>query len=65
MAISVVVLLLLGVTIFFIWRGGSLKLGHAVLCVLMGLFLSQTGNVGPWLLDGTASLAGLLAKIEF
>ncbi|GAA1428913.1 hypothetical protein GCM10009601_43020 [Streptomyces thermospinosisporus] len=65
MAISVIVLLLLGVIIFFIWRGGTLKLSHAVLCVLLGLLLSQMGNVGPWLLDGTTSLAGLPAKIEF
>ncbi|MFE3329474.1 hypothetical protein [Streptomyces sp. NPDC059176] len=65
MAVSVVVLLLLGVIIFFVWRGGGLKLGHAVLCVLMGLFLGQTANIGPWLLSGTSSLAGLIGKIQF
>ncbi|MFB6824901.1 hypothetical protein ACFCXA_25360 [Streptomyces virginiae] len=65
MAVSVVVLLLLGVTIFFIWRGGTLKLGHAVLCVMLGLYLGQTGSVGPWLQSGTSSLAGLLAGVKF
>ncbi|MEV4880777.1 hypothetical protein [Streptomyces cyaneofuscatus] len=65
MAVSVVVLMLLGVIIFFIWRGGTLKLGHAVLCVLLGLYLGQTGSVGPWLRDGTTSLAGLLGNVSF
>lgn len=65
MAVSVVVLLLLGVIIFFVWRGGGLKLGHAVLCMLMGLFLGQTANIGPWLMSGTTTLTSLIGGIRF
>jgi len=59
-----VILLLLGVVIFFVWRGGSLKLSHAVLCVLYGLFLAQTGSIGPWITRAVSQLAGLLANIQ-
>ena len=43
MAISLSVVLLLGIILVVLMRGGSLKAGPAVVAVLYGFFLASTG----------------------
>ncbi|MEU2545576.1 hypothetical protein ACH4MA_18960 [Streptomyces roseolus] len=43
MAISLSVVLLLGIVLVVLIRGGSLKAGPAVVAVLFGFFLASTG----------------------
>ncbi|CCK30049.1 putative secreted protein [Streptomyces davaonensis JCM 4913] len=43
MAISLSVVLLLGIIMVVLVRGGSLKAGPAVVAVLFGFFLASTG----------------------
>jgi hypothetical protein len=56
-AVDVAVLLLLGIVIVFLCRGGGLKAGHALVCTVFGLYLAGTRNVGPFVKDVTASVA--------
>jgi hypothetical protein len=43
MAISLSVVLLLGIVLVVLMRGGSLKAGPAVVAMLFGFFLASTG----------------------
>jgi hypothetical protein len=63
-AVDVAVLLILGIVIVFLCRGGGLKAGHAVVCVVFGLYLAGTHNVGPLVKDITASVANLLSELK-
>ncbi|WP_282703417.1 hypothetical protein [Streptomyces sp. CC219B] len=64
MAVDVAVLLIRGIVIAFLCRGGGLKASHAVVCVVFGLYLTGTHNVGPFVKDVTASVAGLLSGLR-
>ncbi|GAB2863204.1 MULTISPECIES: hypothetical protein [unclassified Streptomyces] len=64
MAVDVAVLLLLGIVIVFLCRGGGLKAGHALVCAVFGLYLAGTRNVGPFVKDVTASVANLLSGLR-
>lgn len=64
MAVDVAVLLILGIVIVFLCRGGGLKAGHALVCAFFGLYLAGTRNVGPFAKDVTASVAGLLSGLR-
>ncbi|NUR03538.1 MAG: hypothetical protein HOY79_45590 [Streptomyces sp.] len=64
MAVDVAVLLLLGIVIVFLCRGGGLKAGHAVVCSVFGLYLAGTHTVGPFVKDVTASVVGLLSGLR-
>ncbi|MEU6572535.1 hypothetical protein [Streptomyces sp. NPDC046805] len=64
MAVDVAVLLLLGIVIVFLCRGGGLKPGHAVVCSIFGLYLAGTWNVSPFVKDVTASVANLLSGLK-
>ena len=43
MAISLSVVLLLGIILVVLMRGGSIKAGPAIVAVLFGFFLASTG----------------------
>ncbi|MFE6623264.1 hypothetical protein [Streptomyces sp. NPDC057740] len=64
MAVDVAVLLLLGIVIVLLCRGGGLKAGHAVVCAVFGLYLAGTQNAGPFVKDITASIANLLSGLR-
>ncbi|MEU6546459.1 hypothetical protein [Streptomyces sp. NPDC046859] len=64
MTVDVAVLLILGIVIVFLCRGGGLKVGHAVVCSVFGLYLAGTQNIGPFVKDVTASVAGLLSGLR-
>ncbi|MFJ8081138.1 hypothetical protein RKD23_005001 [Streptomyces sp. SAI-170] len=64
MAISLSVVLLLGVILVVLMRGGSLKGGPAIVAVLFGFFLASTG-MAPSINRFLDSLAETINSISF
>ncbi|AGJ54938.1 MULTISPECIES: hypothetical protein [Streptomyces] len=64
MAISLSVVLLLGVVLVVLIRGGSIKGGPAVVAVLFGFFLASTG-MAPSINRFMNSIADTLNQISF
>lgn len=63
MAISIsLVLLLVVLTVIFV-RNGGLKLGHAIVCVLLGFFLAGT-SMAPTIQDGINSTADVVSSLQ-
>ncbi|AQU65194.1 MULTISPECIES: hypothetical protein [Streptomyces] len=63
MAISIsLVLLLLLLTVIFV-RNGGLKMGHAIVCVLLGFFLAGT-SMAPTIQDGINSTANVVSSLQ-
>ncbi|MCI3220596.1 hypothetical protein [Streptomyces sp. NP-1717] len=63
MAITIsLVLLLLLLTVIFV-RNGGLKLGHAIVCVLLGFFLAGT-SMAPTIQDGINSTANVVSSLQ-
>ncbi|MCX4976392.1 MULTISPECIES: hypothetical protein [unclassified Streptomyces] len=60
-SISVVVLLLILAVIFV--RNGALKLSHAVVCVLLGFYLSST-SMAPTIHDGLTATADIVSSLK-
>jgi len=63
-AISLSVVLLLGVVLVVLIRGGSIKGGPAVVAVLFGFFLASTG-MAPSINRFMNSIADTLNQISF
>lgn len=64
MAISLSVVLLLGIVLVVMVRGGSIKTGPAVVAVLFGFFLASTG-AAPTINDAMDSLTDTISDINF
>ncbi|AEN09944.1 MULTISPECIES: hypothetical protein [unclassified Streptomyces] len=64
MAISLSVVLLLGIVLVVLIRGGSLKGGPAVVAVLFGFFLASTG-IAPSINRFMNSIADTINQISF
>ncbi|MEU1126553.1 hypothetical protein ABZ371_24050 [Streptomyces sp. NPDC005899] len=64
MAISLSVVLLLGIVLVVLIRGGSLKGGPAVVAVLFGFFLASTG-MAPSINRFMNSIADTINQISF
>ncbi|WP_326697483.1 hypothetical protein OG909_09175 [Streptomyces sp. NBC_01754] len=64
MAISLSVVLLLGIVLVVLIRGGSLKGGPAVVAVLFGFFLASTG-IAPSISRFMDSIANTINQISF
>ncbi|WP_329037267.1 hypothetical protein OHT61_10835 [Streptomyces sp. NBC_00178] len=64
MAISLSVVLLLGIVLVVLIRGGSLKGGPAVVAVLFGFFLASTG-MAPSINRFMNSIADTINQINF
>ncbi|MFE0137762.1 hypothetical protein ACFWY6_40325 [Streptomyces sp. NPDC059037] len=47
MAVTVSLVLLFGLVLFFLLRGKSLGFGSAFIAVMFGFFLASTGAAGP------------------
>ncbi|WP_405792121.1 hypothetical protein [Streptomyces sp. NBC_01506] len=63
MAISIsLVLLLVLLTVIFV-RNGGLKLGHAIVCMLLGFFLAGT-SMAPTIQDGINSTANVVSSLQ-
>lgn len=63
MAVSVSVVLLLLVLAVMFLRNGSLKTSHAVVCVLLGFYLSGT-TVAPTIQSGLEATANVVSSIR-
>lgn len=64
MAISLSVVLLLGIILVVMVRGGSIKSGPAIVAVLFGFFLASTG-AAPTINDAMDSIANAINDINF
>ncbi|AXK34164.1 hypothetical protein DVA86_17395 [Streptomyces armeniacus] len=64
MAISLSVVLLLGVILVVMIRGGSIKTGPAIVAALFGFFVASTG-AAPTINDTVDSIADTLNEIQF
>ncbi|MFD4029316.1 hypothetical protein ACFWVP_01960 [Streptomyces sp. NPDC058637] len=64
MAISLSVVLMLGIILVVLIRGGSLKGGPAVVAVLFGFFLASTG-MAPSINRFMNSIAETINQISF
>lgn len=63
MAVSIsVTLLLLILTVVFL-RGGTLKLSHAVICVLLGFSLAGT-SMAPTIYNGLTATAQIVSGLR-
>jgi hypothetical protein len=61
LAVSISLVLLLGVAVFIAWRYTGLRAWHALLCIAFGFCLSQTG-AAPELQHLISSLANILSS---
>jgi hypothetical protein len=59
-AITLSLVLVLGVTVWVLHRYAGLKFLHAIACVLFGFFLASTG-AAPTIRQAVASLIGLIS----
>ncbi|MEV3928162.1 MULTISPECIES: hypothetical protein [unclassified Streptomyces] len=64
MAISLSVVLMLGIVLVVLIRGGSIKGGPAVVAVLFGFFLASTG-MAPSINRFMNSIADTINQINF
>ncbi|MFI2432179.1 hypothetical protein [Streptomyces sp. NPDC018693] len=64
MAISLSVVLLLGIILIVMVRGGSIKAGPAIVAALFGFFLASTG-MAPTINRFMNSLAETINSISF
>jgi hypothetical protein len=59
MAISISVLLLLGILTFVFLRSGSLKVSHALVCMILG-FLLAGSSIAPTVWNGLSATADVV-----
>lgn len=64
MAVSISAILLLGIVVFILLRGGSVRLWPALACTGFGFFLASTG-IAPAIHSTVSSIAGAIASIPF
>lgn len=64
MAISISVVLLLGIVMVFLLRKSGLRPVHAVVCVLLGFYLAGS-SLAPSIHDAGMSFAGIVNGIHF
>jgi len=62
--VSVSAVLLLGVAVVFFVRKSALKPVHAIICTLLGFYLSST-SMAPSIRDAGTSFASVLNGIHF
>lgn len=64
MALSVSVVLLLGIVVVVLIRGKTVKAGPAIVCVLFGFFLAST-SMAPSINRFVSSIADVIGQIRF
>ncbi|MCS0600808.1 hypothetical protein NX794_06125 [Streptomyces sp. LP11] len=63
MAISISVVLLLLILAVFFMRNGSLKVSHALVCMLLGFYLAST-SMAPTIHNGFSATADLVSGLR-
>ncbi|MFE9255342.1 hypothetical protein [Streptomyces sp. NPDC006879] len=61
LSISAVLLLLILMVVFL--RSGGLKVGHALVCMLLGFFLASS-SMAPTIEDGLAATAHVVGSLN-
>jgi hypothetical protein len=61
-AVSISAVVLLGIVVFVLIRGGSVRLGPALACGLFGFFLASTG-AAPLITDAIGTVTGWISSI--
>ncbi|MFJ7148619.1 hypothetical protein ACIQVT_10505 [Streptomyces sp. NPDC100445] len=64
MALSISAVVLLAIIVFLLIKKSGLKGGHAVVCVLLGFYLSSS-TVAPTIRELTTNVAGMIGSIKF
>ncbi|MDX3170258.1 hypothetical protein PV736_36915 [Streptomyces scabiei] len=62
MAVSISAVVLLGIVVFVLIRGGYVRLGPALACGLFGFFLASTG-AAPLITDAIGTVTGWISSI--
>jgi hypothetical protein len=61
-AVSISAVVLLGIVVFVLIRGGSVRISHALACALLGFFLASTG-AAPLINDAIGTVTGWISSI--
>lgn len=62
MAVSISAVVLLGIVVFVLIRGGSVRLLPALACAGFGFFLASTG-AAPLITDAVSTVTGWISSI--
>ncbi|MFF7858985.1 hypothetical protein [Streptomyces sp. NPDC007904] len=62
MAVSISAVVLLGIVVFVLIRGGSVRLGPALACAEFGFFLASTG-AAPAITSAMSTVTGWISSI--
>ncbi|AKZ54325.1 putative membrane protein [Streptomyces ambofaciens ATCC 23877] len=63
MAVSISVVLLLSVLAVIFLRNGGLKVSHALVCLLLGFYLSGT-SIAPTINSGLTATADIVSSLR-
>jgi hypothetical protein len=61
-AVSISAVVLLGIVVFVLIRGGYVRLGPALACALFGFFLASTG-AAPTITSAISTVTGWISSI--
>lgn len=64
MALSISAVVLLAIIVFLLVKKSGLKAGHAVVCMLLGFYLSSS-SIAPTIEQVTRNVAGMIGEISF
>lgn len=64
MALSISAVVLLAIIVILLVKKSGLKAGHAVVCMLLGFYLSSS-SIAPTIEQVTTNVAGMLGDISF
>jgi hypothetical protein len=63
-ALSISAVVLLAIIVFILIKKSGLKAPHAIICILLGFYLSSS-TIAPTINDLTTNIAGMIARINF
>jgi hypothetical protein len=63
-ALSISAVVLLAIIVFLLIKKSGLKGGHAVVCILLGIYLASS-TVAPTISELTTNIAGMIGSIKF
>ncbi|MDT0478084.1 hypothetical protein RM863_38840 [Streptomyces sp. DSM 41014] len=62
MAVSISAVVLLGIIVFALIRGGTVRLGSALICAAFGFFLASTG-AAPLITETIGTVTGWISSL--
>ncbi|MGV9248004.1 hypothetical protein [Streptomyces sp. NPDC003710] len=62
MALSISLVLLLGIAVFFLWKTGYQRIVPGIVVCLFGFFLASTG-IAPTITAAVSSVAGWISSL--